>query len=70
MRTRGKEYNMTLAVLNISTALRLSRFFGTSEQFWLNLQDAWDLSRVKSGLASELKRIEPLKHVPESVIRS
>lgn len=41
-------------------ALRLARFFGTSEQFWLNLQDAYDLSRVKSERADDLRRIEPL----------
>ena len=27
------------------TALRLSRLFGTSAEFWLNLQQAWDLAR-------------------------
>lgn len=41
-------------------ALRLSRFFGNTEQFWLNLQDAYDLSRIKRECANELKRIEPL----------
>lgn len=41
-------------------ALRLSRFFGNTEQFWLNLQDAYDLSRIKHERADELKRIEPL----------
>lgn len=41
-------------------ALRLSRFFGNTEHFWLNLQDAYDLSRVKRERADELKRIEPL----------
>lgn len=41
-------------------ALRLSRFFGNTDQFWLNLQDAYDLSRIKRERANELKRIEPL----------
>jgi antitoxin HigA-1 len=41
-------------------ALRLSRFFGNTEQFWLNLQDAYDLSRIKSERADDLRRIEPL----------
>lgn len=27
------------------TALRLARFFGTSERFWLNLQNRYDLER-------------------------
>jgi antitoxin HigA-1 len=41
-------------------ALRLARFFGTTEQFWLNLQDAYDVNRLKSERADELQRIEPL----------
>jgi addiction module HigA family antidote len=28
------------------TALRLAHFFGTSAQFWLNLQDLYDLRRA------------------------
>jgi antitoxin HigA-1 len=47
--------------ITADTAVRLSRFFGTSEQFWLNLQDAYEVSRVKSERAEEFKRIEPLK---------
>lgn len=46
--------------ITADTALRLSRFFGTTEQFWLNLQDAYDIARVKAELAQELKQIEPL----------
>lgn len=29
------------------TALRLARFFGTSAEFWINLQTAYDLSRAR-----------------------
>jgi len=37
------------------TALRLSRFFGTSAEFWMNLQGMHDLTKAKmhSGLAIE-----------------
>jgi antitoxin HigA-1 len=42
------------------TALRLSRFFGTTEQFWLNLQNAYEVNQVRSERAQELKRIKPL----------
>jgi addiction module HigA family antidote len=31
--------------VSASTALRLARYFGTSPEFWLNLQSAYDLSR-------------------------
>jgi antitoxin HigA-1 len=43
------------------TAVRLSRFFRTTEQFWLNLQDAYEVSCVKAERGAELDRIEPMK---------
>ncbi len=43
------------------TAIRLSRFFGTTEQFWLNLQSAYEVSLVKADRAAEIEQIEPLK---------
>src|SRR5580698_7752212 len=46
--------------ITADTALRLSRFFGTAEQFWLNLQDAYDIGRARVELARELEQIEPL----------
>jgi antitoxin HigA-1 len=38
------------------TALRLSRFFGTSERFWLNLQTRHDLEAEKDRLGERLDR--------------
>ena len=38
------------------TALRLARFFGTSEQFWLNLQSRYDLERERDRLGETLVR--------------
>ena len=38
------------------TALRLSRFFGLSEQFWINLQMRYDLENEKDKLADRLER--------------
>ena len=40
-------------------AARLAVVFGTSEQFWLNLQSAYDVSRIKAEKARELKQIKP-----------
>jgi addiction module HigA family antidote len=45
--------------ISADTAVRLSRFFGTSEQFWLNLQGAYEVGRVRAEHASEIDRIEP-----------
>ena len=44
-----------------STALRLAKFFGVSEDFWVNVQLRWDLFRAKKNEAKELKNIKPLK---------
>jgi plasmid maintenance system antidote protein VapI len=40
-------------------AARLAKYFGTSEQFWLNLQDAFAVHQVKEKLPKELKAIKP-----------
>src|SRR5229473_6449309 len=45
--------------VSADTAVRLSRFFGTTEQFWLNLQGAYEISRVKAEHATEIKLIKP-----------
>lgn len=41
-----------------STALRLAKFFGMSEDFWINLQLRWDLYKTKSKEAKALKAIK------------
>ncbi len=45
--------------ISADTALRLSRFFGTSENFWINLQSRFDLQcekrRLKTRLVREVK---------------
>lgn len=44
------------------TALRLARLFGTTAEFWLNLQQAWDLHEaMHSPGASKIATIEPIK---------
>jgi antitoxin HigA-1 len=44
-----------------STALRLAKFFGNSEGFWMNLQLRWDLYRAIKSEEGELARIQPLR---------
>ena len=43
-----------------STALRLSKFFGVSADFWMNLQLRWDLYFAKESENEELKNIKPI----------
>lgn len=40
-----------------STALRLAQYFGTSSDFWMNLQLRWDLYHAKKSEADILKKI-------------
>ncbi len=40
--------------MTADTALRLSRYFGTSERFWLNLQARYDLEVEKERLGERL----------------
>ena len=42
--------------MTADTALRLSRYFGTSERFWLNLQARYDLEVEKGRLGERLKQ--------------
>jgi addiction module HigA family antidote len=41
--------------ITADTALRLGRYFGTSEQFWLNLQSEYDLDIERDRLDERLK---------------
>jgi len=45
--------------ISADTALRLSRFFGTTDEFWLNLQVAHDVAAAKDALTDVLAAIEP-----------
>jgi addiction module HigA family antidote len=45
--------------ISADTAVRLARFFENTEQFWLNLQAAYEISRVKAEHAAEIERIKP-----------
>jgi addiction module HigA family antidote len=50
-----------------STALRLSKFFGVSPDFWMNLQLRWDLYFAQQSEADELKAIKPVSAQQSSV---
>jgi addiction module HigA family antidote len=42
------------------TALRLGHFFGTSAEFWLNLQKLYELHQAESKAGAEVKRLPKL----------
>ena len=41
------------------TAVRLARFFGTTEQFWMNLQSSYEVRKARARLARTLPQIRP-----------
>ncbi|RYY41263.1 MAG: addiction module antidote protein, HigA family [Chitinophagaceae bacterium] len=48
--------------ITADTALRLSKYFGTSAKFWLGLQDDFDLEEEGRAKQEELKAIPSLKN--------
>src|SRR4030042_393290 len=46
--------------LSPAMALRLSRLFGNSSEFWLNAQHSWDLWDSEQRFHEELSQIQPL----------
>jgi addiction module HigA family antidote len=49
--------------ISADTALRLARYFGTSERFWMNLQGRYDLEAERDRLGDVLDGIRPLARV-------
>ena len=48
--------------ISADTALRLGRYFGTSAEFWLNLQSHYDLEVVEDRVGESILKIQPLAH--------
>jgi addiction module HigA family antidote len=47
--------------ITADTAVRLARFFGTTEKFWMELQAFYEVRRARNLLAKELTQIQPRK---------
>ena len=47
------------AGISIEMAARLAKYFGTTEQFWLNLHDAFTVHEFKQKNAEKLEEIRP-----------
>src|SRR5437868_11912349 len=48
------------------TALRLAHFFGTSAEFWLNLQSLYELRVAEAKTGKAIKKLPTLKHPEET----
>lgn len=51
--------------ITADTDLRLCRYFGLSDGYWLRAQEAYDLEVARRRIGSELKRIKPVSGVAE-----
>lgn len=60
-RTRISEIVRGERHISADTALRLARFFGTSERYWLNLQAHYDLESTRDALGDELTKVQPFR---------
>lgn len=47
--------------ITADTALRLGRYFGTSPQFWMNLQARYDLEMQKGLIAAQLEKVRAIQ---------
>lgn len=47
--------------ITADTALRLAKYFGTSAEFWLNLQSYYELDRAEDVAGEQIASITPLK---------
>ena len=47
--------------ITADTAIRLARYFGTSEEFWMNLQSHYELRLERRVLRDKIAEITPLK---------
>ena len=62
--TRISEILKAKRGITADTALRLAKFFGTTPQFWLGLQNDYDLEESESSISKDLEDIHPAELVP------
>jgi addiction module HigA family antidote len=47
--------------ISADTALRLGHFFGTTPQFWMNLQARFDLETQRDLIGAKIEKLKALK---------
>jgi antitoxin HigA-1 len=60
-RTRIERLASEQTELTPDTALRLARFFGTTTDFWMNLQGRFAIESAEDAIGDALAEIQPLK---------
>ena len=64
--TRTSQILKGKRAISVDTALRFSRFFGNTPQFWLGVQNDYDLNEERKALEKDLQRIHPLARLKVS----
>ncbi len=54
--------------ISVATALRFARFFGNSPEFWINLQNHFDIEEERKLMDKELKSIKPFSAPAENAL--
>ncbi|MBR5402205.1 MAG: HigA family addiction module antidote protein [Treponema sp.] len=49
--------------ISVEMSLRLSKYFGTTSKFWLNMQNELDLREMQKKLENDLKKIPSCKQI-------
>jgi addiction module HigA family antidote len=57
-RTRIERIATEQTAITADTALRLSKFFGTSAQFWINMQAQYDVESTQDKIERDLRKIK------------
>jgi len=60
-RSRVNDIVLERRAITADTALRLARFFGTSPQFWMNMQASYELRKADNDLGARIESIEPVR---------
>lgn len=56
--------------ISIDTALRFSKFFGNSPEFWINIQNHYDLEEKKTKMENELNKIRTYVYSEKNSLQS
>ena len=62
-RTRIERISREEMGVTADTALRLGKLFNTTAEFWLNLQNRYEIEKLSADLADELEAIETSEDV-------
>ncbi|MSP32910.1 MAG: addiction module antidote protein, HigA family, partial [Pseudolabrys sp.] len=52
--------------ISADTALRLSKYFRTTPEFWMNLQNRYELETAKMEIGDDLKEIQAIESESEA----